>query len=650
MRILPSVALAALVLNTPGLANAQEGPFTFLGQLILAAGLSPAPEAAVGRTVDVITADDIADRGIDQAVEALRRVPGVAVNRLGGPGGQTVVRLRGTEARHTLVIIDGVRMDQAQQGTFYWEGLQAADIERIEVVRGPQSVFFGSNTIGGVVSITTRRATEPGTGGRVGIEAGSDGTLGLDFAAETRSERGGIGLSGVLRNEGGFDISATPGGQDDGMRNRTLNLSGDWQLTDEWRLGFLLRGRNQINEFDPPAPFGSPSILIDEDREIDLRERIASVYAEGDLADGRLRLNLRASRFQLDSDVFGPVGGARGQLSGDRTRRTELALRGVAALDGGTVDTARHTLGFGIDRTDEDYRATFLPPNDPFFDPALLELRRRSLTGLALEYRGNLAEGLDLQLGLRRDLNDRFANFTTWSAALSWSIPGTDTRLRGSAGTGVQNPTFLQQFGFAPSQFVGNPDLRPEQSRGWDLGVDQGLPGGRGTVSLTLFDNRLTDEIQYDCSAFPVCTVVNDPGRSRRRGVELGFETELSAGLRLRGSYTYLDARDSAGARVIRRPRHEAGLALDWDATAATRLGLELRHVADNLDTDFRPFPAVTDRLPDYTLVNLTAQHRINDRVSLHARINNLTDRRYQEVLGYAAQPRTFYVGLRANF
>jgi len=641
MRILSSAALAAAILSIPVATAAQpvpvqQTPFQFLGRLILAAGLSPAPEASLGRSVSVVTAADIEARGIDQAVEALRTVPGVAVNRLGGPGGQTVVRLRGTEARHVMVMIDGVRMDQAQQGTFYWEGLQAADIERIEVIRGPQSVFFGSNTIGGVVSITTRTAGEPGSRGRIGVEGGSDGTLGLDFGVETRGERGGLSLSGIIRDEGGHDISATPGGQADGMQNRTLTLAGDWQLTEAWRMGVVLRGRNQTNEFDPPAPFGSPSILQDGDRRLDLRERIASVFAEGDLADGRLRLTLRASRFRLASDAFGPAG----LTSSDETRRTELSLRGLWALDGTTPDTARHTLAFGIDRTAESYRAA-VPP---------LAVQARRLTGLSLEYRGELAEGLDLQLGVRRDLNDRFANFTTWSGALSWSIPGTETRLRASAGTGVQNPTFTQQFGFAPESFIGNPNLLPEQSRGWDLGIDQGLMGGRATVSATVFHNRLTNEIVLDCAGWPVCTVFNDPGRSLRRGAELSFDGQVSDRLRLRAAYTYTDARLSTGARAIRRPLHEGSLGVDWDATDATRLTLDIRRVLNNLDTDFRPFPAVTGRLPDITLVNLGASHRLNDRVTLTARVNNLTDRRYQEVLGYAGQPRTVYVGLRASF
>lgn len=645
--ILPAAVFAAVF---PVTAAAQETDDFFLGRLILAAGLSPAPEAALPRSVTVIEGDEIRERGINQAVEAIRSLPGVSANRAGGPGGMTNLRVRGTESRHVQVILDGVRMDDTDAGAFDFAGLQTADIERIEVIRGPQSVFFGSNTIGGVVSITTRQATEPGVSGTLGVEAGSDRTMGLDLRLGLRGERGGLTFSGILRNEGGYDVSDVlrlGGGQRDGMRNRTLNLSGDYQLTDDWRVGFLLRARNQHNESDPEVSFPLPPVTAVEDIAYDrndfgrIRERMASAFAEGDLVDGRLRLTLRASRLERDRGFF-----ENAVQSQDATSdRTELAMRGVWALDGGTVDTARHTLGFGLDHMDEGF-----VHNNPalVFDPSQLIRQSRSLTGLSLEYRGNLAEGLDVQAGLRRDVNDRFRDATTWSVGVSYALPGTGTRLRASAGTAVQNPTLLDQFGFIPGTFVGNPALRPERSRGWDIGIDQTIMDGAGQLSLTYFQNTIHDRIM---PVFGVVTTVdNSAARSTRKGVELGFEGRIADQVTLRANYTYTDARGEAGERLTRRPRHEGALGVDWDATDLTRLSLDIRRVVGNLDQGFALVGMPTLRLPDYTLVNLSATHRLTDQVSLHARVNNLTNRRYQEVLGYAGQPRTFYVGLRRNF
>lgn len=425
--ILPAAVFATVF---PVTAVAQETGDFFLGRLILAAGLSPAPEAAIPRAVTVLTEEDIRARGNDQLADVLRFVPGVAISRDSGPGGMTQLRLRGTESRHTQIIIDGVRVETAQDGYADLGGLQAADIERVEVIRGPQSAFFGSNSIGGVVSITTRRATEPGFSGQTTLEAGSDGTVGLDFQVGVRNERGGLSLSGITRNDGGWDISGTPGGQRDGLRNRTLSLSGDWQVTEDWRAGFVLRGRNQNHDFDEFV-FGAPTvdgIIIDAPHTGRLQERIGSVFAEGDLADGRLQLTLRASHFNLDRQTFDSF------PSDTTTDRSEFAIRGVWALDGANVDSSRHTLSFGVDRMSEGF-----VNNDPalVFNPAQLVRQSRRVTGAALEYRGNLADGLDVQAGIRRDVNDAFRDATTWSLGLSYAIPDTGTRLRISGGTAV---------------------------------------------------------------------------------------------------------------------------------------------------------------------------------------------------------------------
>jgi len=642
-----SLSTISLALATAQPALAQT-PY-HLDAIIISGGLSPVPRAAFGRSVSVLTADELRDRQIDQVTDALRALPGVAVNRTGGPGGLTQVRLRGTEGRHVQVILDGVRLDPPQNGEFDFAGLQVADIERIEVLRGPQSTFFGSNTIGGVISITTRRAIQPSFSGEAGLEAGSDRTIGGNLALNWRGNRGGLRFSAVGRNEGGFDISRTPGGERDGMDNRTLMLSGDYEMGEAVRLGFMLRQRHQTNHYDPQRYDQGPisEIVFDRNDYRRLQERLGSVFAEADVMDGRLRLLARASRFEIDNQRY--TDGIQG--SDDSAGRTEISLRATLALDTDHVDSARHSLGLGIDRQRESFRN-----NDPAFtyDPSQMIPQSRSLTGVALEYRGQLAAGLDLQLGLRRDLNDRFSDFTTYSAALSWSLPESGTRLHGSIGTGVQNPSLFQQFGFVPDAFEGNPDLVPEQSRGWDIGVEQALWDGRALASAVYFDNRLTNRIISTPGSAPgISRPDNASGVSRRRGVELGLEADLTDRLMMRASYTFTDARGEAGEQLVRRPRHELGLNLNYAAGDRTTLTLDARGVAGNHDLDFRG-NAFTDtpvvRLADYAVVHLAASYRLNDRADLTARINNVFNRDYYEVLGYGTQGRTLYLGVQSRF
>jgi vitamin B12 transporter len=332
-------------------------------------------------------------------------------------------------------------------------------------------------------------------------------------------------------------------------------------------------------------------------------------------------------------------------------RRQSARLRTTFALDAGTLADAAHTLTLALEAEKEGFRA-----NDPdlVFDPSQLEERTRTNIAAVAEYRGELAPGLDLQIGLRHDANDRFADATTWSAGLSWRLPNGTTGLHASAGTGVQNPTLYEQFGFIPDQFQGNPDLRPEKSFGWDVGVEQTVLGGRGTIDVTYFQDRLTDEI---LTLFPppdfIGTPVNDDGVSRRRGVEVEARVELTQALRLGLGYTYTDARDPDGRREVRRPMHQARLALDWALPGGrTDLGLTVEHAAGRRDIDFTApsFGSGRIDLPDYTLVGLSARHRLSDRVELTARVTNLFDVRYEEVQGYAAEGLNAVVGVRTTW
>ena len=216
--------------------------------------------------------------------------------------------------------------------------------------------------------------------------------------------------------------------------------------------------------------------------------------------------------------------------------------------------------------------------NDPalVFDPSQLDERTRGLFGLAAEYRGVFFERLDLQLGVRHDVNDSFADATTWSAGASYRIASTGTRLHASAGTGVQNPTLFEQFGFIPGQWAGNPDLEPEESFGWDAGVEQRLWDDRLVVDATYFRQDLTNEIgtTYLPPAFAVGTPVNQPGVSKRQGVEIASTLYVSEGVTVGLTYTWLDAQDPDGQVEVRRPEHELGghVAFDGDVGFAPEL------------------------------------------------------------------------------
>ena len=638
---LSGVIAAVLPLAAPMTASAQET--LLLDEIVISGGLTPISAGDYGRAHTIVTAEEIAETQAVYAVEVLRSLPGVAVSRTGSFGGLTQVRLRGAEGNHTLVLIDGVQANLPEQGEFDFSGLLASDIARIEVLRGPQSALFGSNAIGGVISITTKRAEAEGISIESLVEVGSDGSVGAEFALRQSIDRLSYSFSAARRSTGGFDVADAPGGDKDGDENLTLNFGAEYRISDDLTLSGHLRHVDARSEFDQ-FNWGATSrdlLVTDADLGRDRQETFAGLALRWAPVDGRLHHEL-----STDYGLFHSQNRDTGARTSDTTsNRSELRYRATVGLDG-AVSTAAHLLTVQLERGYETYKH-----NDPALasDPSQLDKQTRTRHSIAAEYRATLENDLNFQIGLRYDANDRFRDFVTWSAALSWQVPGAPVRLHASAGTGVQNPTMVEQFGWNPGTWQGNPDLEPEQSRGWDVGAEFTL--ANGVVDVTYFRDRLTNEIGTDWT-LPVPMPINAAGSSPREGIEVSGRFDLTDRLGLNLDYTWLNARSPDGTREVRRPRHELGLSASYALSDATRFNLGVRHVSGLMDIDFTSasFGADLVRLSDYTVVDLAASHAINDRLVLVGRVNNLFDRSYEELDGYATQGRTVYVGLRTQW
>lgn len=612
----------ALLLALPALPAAAQDVLT-LNPVILSAGLAALPADAYGRAHTVITAEEIARKGYASVQDALRAVPGVAVAGAGNSYGQ--VRIRGGEANHTLVLIDGVKAAGGAD-EYIFSGLETSTIERIEILRGPQSATYGSNASAGVINIITRKAA-PGTHYGLQAEAGS----GASAAAQVshRGERGGLSFQVFDRNDHAFDESGD-GGEKDRLQRRGFVLSGDWQATEDLSFGATLRKADEFYRHDTInyAATSAADYIIDDTRPYSNRNETTGALW-GELA---LREDQVIHRLQYENSVF-----KQGFDGGPMTRGETEALkyRLNVGLDGAPAATARH-LGMVLVEREEDSSSAA-----PDYD--------RGMTSVALEYRAFLDNGFDLQAGLRYDDNERFADFTSFSLGLSWRIGAGPWRLHASGGRGSVNPSFYQLF--ANDVFtLGNPGLTPERNAGFDLGAEYAF--ARGTLDVTYFNEELTDEIVYVPGGTDGrFTYANRPGASPREGVEVTGRWEATDTLALGLTYTYLDARTPDGGVETRRPRNEFGLTATQTFRDG-RIGLsgEVRRVTGSYDTEFWDPAAPVARLPDYTLVNIAGSYAINDNLRLTARVANLFDADYHEVWGYATRGRTAYVGVAANW
>lgn len=622
-RTIRSFLLSATILSLPHVVLAQDAAteITSLDEIIVSGGLSPIAASGYGRAYTALTADDIETRGLTTLQDALRAIPGLAVS--GSGSSYTEVRLRGGEANHVLVLIDGVEA-RGGDDQYVLTGLETATIERIEVLRGPQSAYYGSNASSGVINIVTRKGAEVGTeyGGK--IEVGN-GTA-VSGHVSTRGERGGIALSFGWRDDKGYDFSGD-GGDADGTERRTLALTGDFMVTDSLQLGFALRRSAEHYEFDGNSWTAATAeeYVIDSADYSDRDEATATVWAELATLDGRLTHRLSYARGELDQGYNGAPQG---------TGSTEaLKYRAIWGIDG-AVAGANQTLSLALDKQRDEN--------------SLAAGNQRESTSVALEYRGSFANGLEVQGGIRHDDNKVFADATTYSLGLSYALQN-GVRLHASAGTGVVNPSYLELFGGFGS--VGAPGLTPERNRAFDLGVEIPVLGGRGTVDVTYFNERLEDEISYSGAPLPDgSNYFNQAGTSTREGVEITGQFAATDTLNLGASYTYLDARDPGGSIEIRRPRHMVGLSAQWQTFGGRgSLSADLRYVADNYDTQFFGTYA-TAKLPNYLLADIAVGYDLTDNVRLTGRVTNLLDTEYVDTWGYATQGRTAYLGLEAKF
>lgn len=621
------------------------------------------PRAQLGTAVTVVTGEDLQRQQIRYAADALRSLPGVSVSRTGTPAGLTQVRIRGGETNHTLVLIDGIEANVASDGIFDFSDLLTEDIERIEVIRGPQSALYGSNAIGGVINIVTRSGKGP-LAATARAEAGSFGTRGGAVRISGGNERVWGGVTAQHTQSDGFNLA--PDGafnENDGTRLTSLSARAGAMLAENVRLDLTLRRVEKKG---------------DRDDQTGLESRGGYIIASDSFSHFASTVLLMGADLRWDT------------LGGDLTHVFK-ATGNVTTRD--DVEIADYGFGFGrspFENTDEAYKAAYQATYRfaPSWLPGehavtgLVERQRESFesrsdfgnataarnqTAWAGEWRGAFFDRVYVSAGLRHDENDTFEDFTTWRTAVSVPIPELGIRPHASAGTGVKAPTMIEQFG-TTANFVSNPGLVPERSLGWDAGVEFSFLKGRAIVDVTYFSADLTDKIHtefvsmvdpdriIDCNpGDEFCTYpINLDGKARRSGVELSGRFQVLPNLSLGLAYTYLDAVERDGKREIRRPPHTARADLTYGFHEGRGL-FQLAAIYNGVSHDEvfgapNFFPVDRLALDDYWLVTAAASYKLNPGLEIYGRVENLLDERYEEIFGFETAGLAAYAGLRWRF
>ena len=614
-----------------------------LDDLLVTARLQPISVRDVASSVTVITREEIEQKQVKFLSDLLRDVPGFSVSQAGGVGSQTQVRVRGAEANHLLVLMDGVRAnDPAASGEFQYQFALTSDIERIEIIRGPQSATWGSDAMAGVINIIRRKdvvdhylAGSVEAGSFSSLSAGVEGGYSGDVVQVTGS------LSYL--DTDGTNISRF-GNEKDGAENMTGTIALESDVSDSFSLRFSGTTIDASNDYDDIDYFLT-GLPIDADRVTESTQSFLSgeVRYEPQLSSwsGSFAVNWMDS----DNDNF-----SDGLWSGSTAAETlEYRLRGGNAFG----ENRNHRFGFAIEHEQVDYsqrgEVGYYDPNqDQSYD----------VTGYALEYVGKPLTGFTWTASTRLDDYSDFDNATTWQLAGSYQLTAA-LRLRGSVGTGSKAPTFTERYGYYEDLFLGNPDLKPESSQGWEIGFDATSEDGKYQFQLAYFDQDLQDEIDgfvYD-PASGLFTAVNKDSDSSRNGIEAVFDTRFGRYFTLAASYTYTDAteKDAMGQSVpeVRRPKHMASVSANYYFLENRgNLNLNLNYTGSQLDVFYSP-TTYTSELVDidsYTVVDLAASWQLTPSLELTGRISNLLDEEYEEILGFVRPGRAVYGGLRGRF
>ena len=617
------------------LLAAEAAPLSAPPEILVTASRTPVSAEDSPVSSSVIDARRIEALGEIQAVDLLRLTPGLSVAVTGARGTQAQIRIRGAEANHSLLFIDGIAFNNPAAGNEpQFESLTADGLGRIEIVRGPQSALWGSEALGGVIALAS---PDPLGGTRLTAtgEYGTFNSLRGALAASFGNDFHGATLTASRAESDGIDIVGGGSGDRDGYENTTLGLLAITRPGDSGEFGIAARYIDARSEFDGFDPlFFTRADTLDSSTSETVAVR---AWARLGLDPDPWGLGVEGQYLTSDSDNFN-AGAPLNRTRGDRFRISGQLER---RIDAGAT---HHSLIAAIEREDESFTA-----RDQQYFGATDQDRSRGRTAYVGEWRSEWTDMFTTDIAVRHDDFSRFADATTFRAGAIVAL-SENFAISGSYGDGIAQPTFFDLFGFFPGSFIGNPALRPEQSRGYEIGAQWRTD--RVSLSITGFANELTDEIVsvFDASTF-LSSTANASGKSHRRGIEIAASFLPFDGLRIDANYTLLDADDQQVAggiqlRELRRPRHTANIAFDY-TTGPLALGGSLAYVGSRRDTDFDLFPAQTLTLGDYVLASARIGYAILPGIEIFARGSNLFNEEYQDVVGYATPGRAVYAGLR---
>lgn len=622
---------------------------------VYSAYATPVNQDKTASAVTVLTEKDFAKRNATHVSDVLKTVPGAVLGSQGGRGALTSLFLRGANSAHTAVFIDGVRVNPFNSG-FNFGGLPLSNVERIEVLRGEQSALWGSNAMGGVVYITTKSGLYKEKPFNVDFDIGTGSNGTLDSSATVSGYHDGFyyslhgnshrtkGISAIsadrftYQDQNGAQIVTGGAKEKDKFHSDSASLRVGYDK-DNKGIDFLASHSSQTFHHDSPLATKDPNanryFLTEATGQERSRARETlyklSAYLGGD--NDVYKHKASVSHLNLENDNFGA-----NPSSADEKRFN-----------------ANYQFDFNFDRKGNLHQALsfFGEYQKSNYNTSAYQNGKKAVTerSLAGEYRVFTESDHSLAFSGRVNDSSQYEKIVTGRVTGGYRFSD-NFRGHASYGTAVRHPTFIELYGWNGT-YIGNPDLRPEKSRGGDIGLLMQTDDRRYAFDVTYFVRNVRDYIDTNATWNGS---INRKDTAKIRGIELDFNGKLTEALTAYANYTYTSIKsdkqaDQYGANYLRRPKHLANAGVEYQVTEKLGTNLNVSYVGSRLDMFYGPYPyQSTVKLPSYTLVSTGVNYQVNKNVNLYANVNNLFDKKYENVLGYGQNGRHFYMGVKGSF
>jgi len=644
----PCMALAVVFLFSPLISQENSEKKKQIPPLqhkiVVTATRIETPAQEIASSVTVISREELERMKKTTVLEALEEVLGLTVIQNGPAGGAASTFIRGANSEHTLFLMDGVELNDpiSPARSFDLSHFMLDSIERIEILRGPQSTLYGSDALSGVVNIITKKGQgDPKLS--LSSAGGSFGTFintaGLNGSTEKIHYSFGVNY---FRSSGFSSASSEYEGNEekDGYRNLSLSGRFGYRFNNSLELDFILRAvKTRIDVDNFGGDYGDDPNNVQKNNSLFFKGEIRTL-----LMNNRWEQKLGLSLVDYDRTHENPTDSAHPIDSEEGFFKSTLFK---IDWQNNLFLHETNTLTFGIDHQQERGESEYY--SDGTWGPysSIFPLQRAHTTGFYIQDQIHLGSRFFSTAGIRLDKHTHFGTSTTFRLAPAYLIKGTQTKLKATLGTAFKSPSLYQLY--APATFmgpIGNENLNPEKSTGWDIGIEQYFLEGQILLSATYFKNDYKDLIQFD-----FLQGYTNVGRAESKGIELFIQAHSRSGLILNVSYTRTEARDlDADNYLLRRPKDKFSASILYPFLRKGNIRLSLIHIGEREDLDYSTWPAEPDTLTDYTLFNSVISYDITQQIQAFLRMDNILNEKYEMIKGYGTPGFSVYGGINLHF